>query len=50
MASLKKHFNCDNCEASGTVSIKSNELDLSDIRICPVCGSPLLEDFDEDDD
>ena len=43
-----KQFDCDHCESSGKISIKTKEITLNDIAICPVCGSPLLQDDDDD--
>ena len=47
--SVSKTFQCPNCEAEGKIVIKSEDIQLSDIVYCPVCGSDIWEDEDMDD-
>jgi RNA polymerase subunit RPABC4/transcription elongation factor Spt4 len=42
-----KQFDCDQCESSGKITVKSKDITVYDIGICPVCGSPLLQDEDD---
>ena len=48
--SIKKNFECDSCNAVGSITIKSKEFDENDVRVCPICGTPILESDDEDED
>lgn len=47
---ITKIFKCDNCEASGKIIIKGNELTIRDVVCCPVCGADIFEDEDLDDE
>lgn len=50
MATVKS-FNCETCSSEGKISIKGDELTLSDIVYCPVCGGNIYdEEIDGDDD
>lgn len=47
--SIKRNFSCDDCGSTVTVNVKSKEFNSSsDIRVCPVCASPIP--YDEVDD
>jgi transcription elongation factor Elf1 len=50
MASVKKNFACDHCDAQGSITIKSKDFSENDIRSCPICGTPLLDDIEEDEE
>jgi len=43
-----KYFHCDNCESTGKVTVKTNDVTIEDIVFCPVCGADIFEE-DEDD-
>ena len=45
-------FECNECGAFGKITLKSSELDKSDIVYCPVCSADIYEDekYDEEDD
>jgi Zn finger protein HypA/HybF involved in hydrogenase expression len=49
---IKTTFQCEDCDSTVTITVKSKEFtSLSDIRNCPVCGSPIpYEEQDDDDD
>lgn len=47
---IKKNFSCDNCETIGIISIKNEDITMNDISICPVCGTPLMDEYEEDED
>lgn len=45
-----KQFHCDQCDAEGKISIKGDDVTLSDIAVCPVCGSSIYdEEMDSED-
>lgn len=46
-----KHFDCENCGAEGKITIKGDEVLLSDIVYCPVCSADIYEEeeFEEDE-
>ena len=46
MASTK-YFECESCDTTGKIIIKSEEVQIEDIVYCPVCGADI---YDEDDD
>ena len=43
-----KTFECENCGAEGKIVVKSDDFSLSDIAYCPVCGSDIFEEEDDD--
>lgn len=45
--STSKHFQCENCESEGKIVIKTEDVSLSDIAYCPVCGADI---YDEEED
>lgn len=47
-----KHFDCIHCEAEGKINIKGDDINVSDIVYCPVCGGDIYEEeeFDKDED
>lgn len=45
---IKKTFSCDQCNTIGYISVKNEDLTLNDIVYCPVCGSPLLDEYEDD--
>jgi predicted nucleic acid-binding Zn-ribbon protein len=47
---IKKNFSCDTCDAIGQISIKNDDLTVNDIVYCPVCGAPLLDEYEEDEE
>lgn len=47
---IKKIFECDQCEAIGQISIKNEEVTVNDIVYCPICGAPLLDHYEEDEE
>lgn len=47
---IKKNFSCDNCDTIGIISIKNEDITMNDISICPVCGTPLLDEYEEDEE
>lgn len=50
--SVLKHFDCLQCGSEGKITIKGNEVVLSDVVYCPICGADIYEpeDFDDDDE
>ena len=44
-----KIFQCDICDGTGKIIVKDN-IKLCDIAYCPLCGSPIGEDYSDDDD
>ena len=48
---IKKTFQCDECDSNISVTVKSKEFtSISDIRNCPVCGSPVPYDDEESEE
>lgn len=45
-----KYFHCDQCDSTGKVSIKTNDVSIEDIVYCPVCGGDIYEEDDLDDE
>lgn len=46
--SVSKTFQCSNCDSEGKIVVKSDEVTLSDIVYCPICGADIFEEEDED--
>jgi len=42
-----KYFECNNCDSTGKITIKTNDVTVEDIVYCPVCGADI---YDEDED
>lgn len=47
MASTK-YFECETCDSTGKIIIKSEDVHVDDIVYCPICGADIYEE-DEDD-
>ena len=47
---ISKVFSCDNCGATGKITVKGTELSTRDIVCCPVCGASIWDDEDLDED
>ena len=43
----KKQFECDNCGAFGTITVRGDEFVNDDIVYCPLCSSDIYEDEEE---
>lgn len=48
--SASKTFHCHSCEAEGKIVVRSDDVKLSDIVYCPVCGADILDEYDTDED
>jgi Zn finger protein HypA/HybF involved in hydrogenase expression len=48
--SISRTFECQNCDTVGKIVIKSADIQLSDVTYCPVCGSDIYEEDDQDED
>lgn len=46
----KKQFECENCEAMGTIVVRGDEFTHDDIVYCPLCSSDIYEDEEEFED
>lgn len=42
-----KVFECSTCDSFGKITVKNEELQLSDITYCPVCGGDISTDEEE---
>lgn len=45
-----KQFECEHCGAEGKITLKGTDLQFEDIVCCPVCGSDIYEEEDNDYD
>jgi hypothetical protein len=45
---IKKNFSCDQCESIGYISVKNEDITINDISICPICGAPLMDEYEDD--
>lgn len=48
--STSKTFECQSCDTKGKIVVKNDELSLSDIVYCPVCGADIFEEDDSVED
>ena len=48
--SVSKTFECPSCESEGKIVVRTEDVHLSDIGFCPVCGTSIYEDEDSEDD
>lgn len=48
---VTKHFECNNCDAEGKITVKGAYVQLADIVYCPVCSADIYEEeeFDEEE-
>ncbi len=46
--SASKTFECQVCESSGKIVVRTDDVNIEDIQYCPVCGSPIYEESDDD--
>jgi len=47
-----KLFNCEQCNAFGKITLRSEEYDETDVVCCPICGSDISEvddDYEEEE-
>lgn len=47
--SASKTFECQNCETTGKIIIKSSDITLQEIVYCPVCGADIFEEEDDEE-
>ena len=47
---IKKQFECDNCGALGTITVRGDEFVNDDIVYCPLCSSDIYEEEEIEDD
>jgi hypothetical protein len=47
---ITKHFECNSCEATGKITVKGDDHNLSDIVYCPVCSADIYEEEEFDDE
>jgi hypothetical protein len=51
MATIKTNFQCDECDSTVHITVKSKEYNsISDIRSCPICGAPVPYSDEESDE
>lgn len=48
--SASKTFECPSCETEGKIVVRTDDVKLSDIVYCPVCGADILDEDDSDED
>lgn len=45
-----KHFECEQCGATGKIIIKGDDHKIEDIVYCPVCSADIYEeDYEEEE-
>lgn len=47
---VTKHFECENCDAEGKITVKGTDVQLADIVYCPVCSADIYEDEELDEE
>lgn len=45
---VTKQFTCESCDTVGKITLKGDDLTLSDIVYCPVCGASIYDEEMED--
>jgi hypothetical protein len=45
-----KHFECQECETIGKITIKGSEHKLEDIVFCPICSADIYEEEELEDE
>ena len=46
---ITKTFECENCDTKGKIVIKSEDITVTDVVYCPVCGADIFEDDTDED-